>query len=195
MSVLPQRKRTPEELNQLRDQLGIRPPVAPSSSAPAKNPEESASPTSSAASAGAKPPRSLKRAERDTPLTRKPANAPYSKLPARRHSDAELQEIRRREALARFDIHGKPSLLPKAAPLWLLIPGYLLAGFGLACHQWPEIPMEATAGTGAAALAAAAFIGLGRPLSRHHAGFIAIITLFALVFATLHYFPHLRHAS
>jgi K+-transporting ATPase A subunit len=41
----------------------------------------------------------------------------------------------------------------------------------------------------------AAFIGIRKPISRHHAAFIAVIALFVIIFGALHYFPHLRHAT
>ena len=45
------------------------------------------------------------------------------------------------------------------------------------------------------ALLIAVFIALKKPLSRHHAAFIAVITLFVIVFGALHFFPHLRNAT
>jgi uncharacterized YccA/Bax inhibitor family protein len=44
-------------------------------------------------------------------------------------------------------------------------------------------------------LAVAAFIGFRKPMSRHHAAFISVLSLFVLVFGALHYFPSLRHAT
>ena len=41
----------------------------------------------------------------------------------------------------------------------------------------------------------AAFIGARKPVSRHHAAFISVLSLFVLVFGALHYFPYLRHAT
>ena len=55
--------------------------------------------------------------------------------------------------------------------------------------------MAATAGCSTAAMLLAAFIYLRRPISRHHAAFIAVIALFVIVFGALHFFPQLRHAT
>lgn len=105
-------------------------------------------------------------------------------------------EMRRREALSQFNIKGVPTLFPFPAPRWVIIPGYLAALAGFACQYGKqEIPLTATAITAGVALLIALYILVRRPLSRHHAGFIGIITLLALVFAALHYFPYLRHAS
>lgn len=193
MSLIPQRKKTAEEIAELRDQLGVRRPKESSmqtaTAIAATAPQLAYQPSSTTT----KPVRSLKRAERD-PVKHKVGASPFSNLPARRHSADELQEIRRRDALARFDPHALPALFPFPAPRWVVIPGYLFTFFGLACHFW-KVPMAATAGTGFVALLIAAYILLRRPLSRHHAGFIGILTLLILVFAALHYFPQLRHAS
>ena len=90
-----------------------------------------------------------------------------------------------------------PAANPKLATAHpaLLAPSYLLAAAGASCFFFPEFPMAATAGCSAAAMLLAAFIYLRRPISRHHAAFIAVIALFVIVFGALHFFPHLRHAT
>lgn len=58
-----------------------------------------------------------------------------------------------------------------------------------------KFPMVASAGCGLSALLVAAIILWCYPISRHHAAFISVTALLVLAFATLHYFPHLRHAT
>ncbi len=251
MSLLPQRKKSPEEIAKLRESLGV--PGAPAEAnevsetvdtivpapheAAVVHPETAISGTpppsqiTVPASRGPKPTHSLKRSER-TPLplreefpavhiaTVAPAPEPVtklvrslkkseqgpvsqpdptatssldSKIPFHRHSDKEIAEIRRREALAMMQARPNPKLA--AAHPALLAPGYILAIAGASCFYFYEFPMEATAGCAAAALLIAGFIFLRRPISRHHAAFIAVIALFVIVFGALHYFPHLQHAT
>ena len=132
-----------------------------------------------------------------------------SKLPVHRHSDAELAEVRRRDALAVMSQDAYQ--LPEAAHPALLAVGYGLAIGGAAApillDGFSRLTASYTLGmawgsgyhllTGCtlAALPVAAFICLRKSLSRHHAAFIAVIVFFALVFAVLHYFPQLRNAT
>jgi hypothetical protein len=141
--------------------------------------------------------RSLRKSEREpAPQKRRSqSSSSFSKIPARRHNNDEIERLRRRDAIARFSAAEHPIPFPLPAPRWITIPGYLIALSGFACHYWKEIPLPVTAGTAGLALLVSLYLLLRRPLSRHHAGFLAIITLFVLVFAALHYFPHLRHAS
>jgi hypothetical protein len=157
-----------------------------------------------------RPLHSLKKSE----LAAAPAAAPRaaaadSKLPLHRHGDDELAAARRRDALAVMS-HGSYQL-PRAAHPLLLALGYLLAlggaaapaaldglsrltgsfALGLACGSGYHLLTATTL----AALPLAAFIHTTKTLSRHHAAFIASIVFFALVFAVLHYFPQLRHAT
>jgi hypothetical protein len=122
-----------------------------------------------------------------------PSQHSASLLPARRRSHEELEEIRRREALAMI---ASPVINPRFAPAHpaLLAPGYLAA---LACavpifrESWP---IRATAGCAIVALLIAGCIVVLRPLSKHHAAFITILTLLFVAFAALHHFPQLQYA-
>jgi hypothetical protein len=139
--------------------------------------------------------RSLRKSEQVPVLAPAPATpSPDSKIPFHRHSDNEIAEIRRREALALMTPHA-PNPKLAAAHLALLIPGYLLAIAGASCFLYYEVPMAATAGCVTGAMLIAGFVFLCRPISRHHAAFIAVIALFVLVFGALHFFPQLRHAT
>ncbi|MCX6878793.1 MAG: hypothetical protein NTW21_34025 [Verrucomicrobia bacterium] len=270
MTSIPQRKKTPEELEKLRESLGILPdavvavpqlppPIplhAETTFAPSQDhrlpdltprippplpvhslkrsesppqllvepvpeaPVPGVVPLGTAPSqviplAAPKPSRpihSLKRSDHlPTPAT---ATAPKpipteGKLPAYRHSEQEIAEIRRRDALAAISQGGFE--LPALAPPPLIALGYILAIGGAAAPtllDWLSRLTESyTLGTSCssgyhiltgstlAALPIAAFIYFKKSLSHHHAAFIAIIVFFALVFAVLHYLPQLRYAT
>lgn len=270
MSLLPQRKKSAEEIAKLRESLGIPGSPIPSEEIPASPAEAPAEteiidtilpdsheatlvhppeaiplaplPTTAVPASGPKPVHSLKRSERmpslpvDEAPPEEPAIAttaplpvqaplpaasrapkpvrslkkseqapisvpapiadpsPTSKIPFHRHSDEELNEIRRREALALLQTHvPNPNLFP--AHLGLVIPGYLLAVAGASCFYFYGFPLAATAACAGSALAIAAFIFLRRPISRHHAAFIAVIAIFVIIFGALHFFPQLQHAT
>lgn len=140
----------------------------------------------------AKPVRSLRKSEQ-VPVTELPEPPPDSKLPVHRHSEKEISEIRRREAIAALSPQGPPK--PMVAHLALIIPGYLAAIAGGVCFYYYQLSLEVTATCVAIALLVAAFIFIKRPLSRHHAAFIAVMTLFVMVFGALYYFPQLQHGT
>jgi hypothetical protein len=118
---------------------------------------------------------------------------PDSKLPIHRHSDEEVQQIRRKEAIAMQSSGGH--LLSRVAHPILIIPGYLFAVAGGVCFHFYQLQIEVTAACLAAAMLIAGFIFFKKPLSTHHAAFIAVICLFVTVFGALHYFPQLRYGT
>ena len=221
MSLLPQRKKSPEELAKLRESLGVpgfpasqqEPPPEPATdtvvathhtaivehhpASPSAPPEPAAPQDLSPAPppAAPKPVRSLRKSEQGEAPDARPSGLPESsKLPVHRHSDREIAELRRREALQMMNsAPPNPKFIP-AHPA-LIAPGYVLALAGALCFFWETFPLAATAGCAAAAIAIAATIARLRPLSRHHAAFIAILALLVLVFSALHFFPQLRHAT
>jgi hypothetical protein len=143
-----------------------------------------------------KPVRSLKKSEQTPVLTVLPVAepTPSSKIPFHRHSDKEIEEIRRREALALLNVQ-KPNPKLAAAHFAILIPGYLLAIAGASCFLFYEVTAAVTGACEAAALLIAAFIFMRRPISRHHGAFIAVIALLVIVFGAIHFFPQLQHAT
>jgi len=120
---------------------------------------------------------------------------PPARLPEHRHSDDEVWQIRRREALT-----VRPPLAhlrSQLAPLPLLVSGYLLAAAGgltlLATREgWQYAKLAQclalAGGTGAAAVAF--WIALKKPRSRHHAAFLAILGTLVIVLAALQLIPH-----
>ena len=147
------------------------------------------------ASNGQRTVRSLRKSEQ-IPLAPVHTPAPDSKLPIHRHSDKELNEIRRHEALAALAPAAHPQSL--TAHLVQVIPGYLFAIVGAVSFYFYDVErreMRITAACVIVALLFATFIFFKKPLSRHHAAFIGVITLFVIIFGALYYFPQLRHGT
>jgi len=248
MSLLPQRKKSAEELAKLRETLGIPGAAAetketPEPSAPAPRtdhvetivpaihqaavvedgdplhlqtepaapvagpkpvhsfkrsermpaPAAAPVPTPVAASRGAKPVRSLRKSEQLAPAAPHPESPPDSRLPHQRHSDREIEEIRRREVLSMMNAAPNPRLFP-AHPA-MIIPGYLFPPAAAAGIWFYQIHIAATAVLAILSLAIAGLILWRKPISRHHAAFIAVLAVFLIVFSALYYFPQLRHAT
>jgi hypothetical protein len=228
MSILPQHKKSAEEIAKLRESLGVHGEVTPVEESPAPQPTAEVHPP--------KQVHSLKRAEKipglpeenhEPHLTlaepvqasaepvepvvhipkivrslRKSEQGPLpeihqppldSKLPIHRHSEEEIQRIRRQETLTMQANAGH--LLSKRAHLALVIPGYLFAVAGAVSFYFYDFDKAVTAACVGLALLIAAFIFIKKPLSVHHAAFIAVASLFVIVFGALHYFPHLQHGT
>lgn len=202
MSPLPQRRKSPEEIAKLRDSFGIpgaleagnAAKAAPDAEPPAPAPATPSPLPEPAVERAPKPIRSLRKSER---LAESPGNRPdpplVSKLPQRRHSNDEIERIRRSEALSTINAAPNRRLFP-AHPL-LITPGYL-ATVAAACGiLFYQIPLWATGACALFALSIAAIIVLRHPVSRHHAAFIVVLAFLLLAFSALHYFPQLRHAT
>jgi hypothetical protein len=249
MSLLPQRKKSAEELAKLRETLGIpgaaaETKEAPGPTAPAARADHvetivpaihqaavvedgdpqhlqtapvapvagpkpvhsfkrsermpaaaaTPAPTSTAAvSRAAKPVRSLRKSEQLPPAAPHPESPPDSRLPHQRHSDREIEEIRRREVLSMMNAAPNHRLFP-AHPA-IIIAGYLFPPAAAAGIWFYQIPLAVTAVSAVLSLAIAGLILWRKPVSRHHAAFIAVLAVFLIVFSALYYFPHLRHAT
>lgn len=200
MSSLPQRKKTAEEIAQLRESLGVSPSPAATARPPATEIDSPFDREWDAAEAIPRAPRPIKRVRslkksEQAPIEIKPIQSnEHSKLPTRRHSHQALEEMKHREALALLDQQApNPKLIP-AHPAWIA-PGYLFAIGGASCFVFDNLPWIATAACAACALLVALSLYLKRPISKHHAGFIAVISLFVIIFGSLHHFPQLQHAT
>jgi hypothetical protein len=170
---------------------------------PENPPPPEPEPTAASRPRGPKPIRSLKRSERE-PLPDRSGSSvrvqPISSaLPAHRHSEEELQEIRRQAAL---EVKPPISYLQSlTAPLWLVAPGYLLPLTGgvlsliapLVFVAFLFHPAYALSGGGFGILAGAFIFTKVR--SRHHGGFILALSILVLVFVLLKLFDPLKHGS
>jgi hypothetical protein len=142
---------------------------------------------------GPKRVKSLRKSERVPLPVAAPAVPADSKLPQQRHSEEEIQRIRRQETFAmQAALANRPN--PVAHLAWV-IPGYLCAIGGAVSFYYYDLDLRITAACVALAWVIGTFIFFKKPLSRHHAGFILVMGLFVVVFGTLHYFPQLRHGS
>ena len=198
MSLLPQHKKSAAEITHLRATLGI-PEIQPDDT-----PSPDITPTTDITLSPDITPTPVVRGPKRIHTLRKSATPPLapaprdipavsSKLPNRRHNDDEINAIRRREALALLTPVVNPKL--SAAHPALLIPGYLTALAGTAPFFFHPVPITIPASCVACSLLVAAFIARRKTLSLHHAAFIAVISLFVIVFAALHYYPQLGHAT
>lgn len=246
MSPLPERRKTPEELAALRQSLGIpaEAPVVASEESPVEVPlsgppevvvaelpelevgvtEESEEVESTELGEEVvkvvrpRPVRSLRKSAGlsvDQPKGRI-ARGDSGVIPAKRHSDDELNQIRRESQLT----PSVGDILPKAAHAGVLLLLYglillsvLIVGLGAICQSIPisDLPFEwlmvasqkdsfpmvlfGILAVGAVVLLlGAGWVAWARPLSRHHAGFMTIIAVLVLVFGTLYFFPELHGA-
>ena len=223
--MLPQRRKSAEEIAKLRESMGI--PGAAGAEAAADpagagdlvdgvDPGDGVEEDKSRAvdpplpPAVAKPVRSLRKSEQKVEERARPVKAMDSAgIPLRRRTDQELLEMRRIQATPPDQSIAHIQQLAVAWPVIAL--GYLLPLCGAICAwfavwspgvppmdfpaQWiadlSRAPWLAKAGLGAlglfggAALALAGWIAWKKPRSRHHGGFISIITLLVLVFGIL----------
>ncbi len=116
-----------------------------------------------------------------------PAN---SDLPVHRHSDKELDRIRRQGLIQMQGAAVEPQ--SQIAHLLLVVPGYMFALGGAVSFYFYDLSIYITAGAALIAAMIAGFIFFKKPFSRYHSAFIAVIVLFVIVFGMLHYFPPLQ---
>jgi hypothetical protein len=213
MSLLPQQKKSAEEIAKLRETHGVHEPSsaletsqpeseksdAPGPLQPLRRSEQkpmlaregdAAVPAIIRAPREPKRVRSLRKSEQ-IPLSPVPLPSPDSTLPTYRHSEKQIQQLRLHESFAAPASH---LLTLKAHPI-LIIPGYLFAIAAAVGYHFYDLQIAVTASSVAGALLFAIFIYFRKPLSLHHAAFIAVMSLFVIVFGALHYFPQLRHGT
>ena len=219
--MLPQRRKSAEEIAKLRESMGIPGAAAPVAEEPVADTPD---PVSSGVveeikrepvveplpPAAPKPVRSLRKSERKVVARVRPSSSVDSSgIPVRRRTDDELMEMRRIQATP--PDQSIAHIQQMAVPWPLIALGYLLPVFGAVCAwfavwspgvppmdfpaEWigdlSRQPWLAKAGLGAlglfcgTAFALAGWIALKKPRSRHHAGFISIITLLVLVFGII----------
>ena len=205
--MIPQKKKTPEEIAALREELGMPhlTPEPPSSHPKAPITQEPLSSSTARAEpivhldltpapvpprkVEPKPSHSLRK--HDLPLAPAPTSTHRTELPSMRHDASDISQIRKRQALAALQQPGiNPAAylrLQKASP-FLYVPGYLLAiAAGVTAYQrFQYITPAALLGLSALIML---FIALRKPRSRHHAALLFILVFLTLVFGALHYAP------
>ena len=215
MTPLPQRKKTAEEISQLRDQLGVPPaavpvttkmetemePSLPARKRPTKpkttkfqkviHPDGSRDPVPLAGY--------VKTVETSSPVTRPEPAVQIgedreedlgldSPLPTRKRTALELEEMRQREMLRQLETEPPKNIKFMSCHPAGIAVGYLLAGVGSTGFWVESYPWSATLTGSLLALLLAGFIALRRPVSRHHAGFMAATSLLVAVFTAVHHF-------
>jgi hypothetical protein len=226
VSPLPERRKTPEELAELRESLGI-------SAAPEKTPEAEkddlqAAVFSPPAESESALPESTAETEPTIHSLRKSARLPVDQpkpqksqgggaLPTRRHTDEELMRLRRMQSTATgaaiedlgrktlstpglvlgYTAVGLAAVLLMLDAWWLTRTPILDLPFdwlrSFVEVEWHALSMKAgIGGLAGGGLLFAGWIAWRRPLSRHHAGFLTIMAMLVLVFATLYFFPNLH---
>ncbi|NJM38671.1 MAG: hypothetical protein HC845_12850, partial [Akkermansiaceae bacterium] len=141
-----------------------------------------------------KPVKSFRKSEQK-PSLRAPSSSAVAdqKIPARRRSDEELNEIRRREALS--NLAPKPNPQSLVAHLAIVIPAYLLVVASVITCFIYRLKIEIPASFLAIAVLIAIYVFFKKPLSRYHAAFIAVSAFLVILFGTFQYFPHLLNGT
>ncbi len=219
--MIPERKKTPEEIAALREGLGVTAPVAQPEPAPVSPPAAAQeSPLPSKPDTDAPEPNTTAQAEdpvvhldmpslpvtkpdpqshrlrkHDLPLAPAPPTTQKTAIPAHRHDPRDIEQIRKREALAKLQMPGADPaahLRKQTAHPVLYIPGYLLAiAAGAVAYQ--RVHHITPIALLALSLAITLFIAIRKPRSRHHAALIFILIFLTAVFGGLHYAPLFHH--
>lgn len=213
--MIPEKKKTPEEIAALREGLGIpgakpepAPPAKPQAPAPQPAKKEEPLPAPAPAVDGEpvihldlppkaplpkkvapKPVHSLRKHE--LPLAPAPAVTQKTALPSQRHDPRDVAQIRKREALAALRQPGTDPaahLRSQTASPFLYVPGYLIAiAAGVTIYQRAHFITPAV--LLGLATAIVLFIAVRKPRSRHHAALLFIVVFLTLAFGALHYAP------
>lgn len=222
--MIPERKKTPEEIAALREGLGIptKPTVAPKPPGaavkseepvekkepekPGPQPTEDGQPVihlelpaipARPKVVATKPTHSLRK--HDLPLAPAPsaAGSRRTELPAKRNDPRDIAQIRKREALAALaQSSSDPAarLRRQTASPFLYAPGYLLA-IAAGVTAYLRVHYMTPAGLVGLAILVMLFIAMRKPRSRHHAALLFILVFLTLVFGALHYAPLFQHGS
>lgn len=217
MTPLPQRKKTAEEISQLREQLGV-PAAIPISTKMETEMEPSLparkKPTQPETiefhklihSDGSKEPVPLagyvKTAAASSSVTRPRPEIEIgedyekdqeldSQIPTRKRTALELDEMRHREMLRQLATEPPKNIKFMSCHPAGITAGYLLAGVGSTGFWVDFYPWSATITGSLLAMLLAGFIALRRPISRHHAGFITATAVLVAIFTSIHHFLHI----
>lgn len=208
--MIPDKKKSAEEIAALRDQLGI-PPERPTEShqAPPEKDIPTPQPTPPADHEITLPPTTEKPAPREPkpihtlrkkelPLA-KPTETPTQKtaLPTQRHADQEILRFQQAQTLTTPQHNPAAHLLNLAAHPALLTTAYLLAIIAPAASIYLAkslfAPTKILSITIIASILISSlltlFIALRKPRSRHHAAILLIIILLTTVFSALQHLP------
>jgi hypothetical protein len=201
--MIPDKKKTPEEIAAFREDLGIPRTAAEQTQSPA--PEHASPPDEPVIHLDIqedipKLTRALQThcfRKQDLPLAPAPPVTTKTALPTQRHTTDDIAQLRKREALAKLDTPGldpAAHLRAQTAIPFLYVPGYLLAIVAAAAayqrvhHTTPLVLI-------ALSLLITLYIAIRKPRSRHHAALIFIIIFLTAVFCGIHYAPLFHYGS
>lgn len=216
--MIPERKKTPEEIAALREGLGIPglspDTTAPPPSAPSRQPVYLEPDTLNTApqpitklihldaSATSAPlPLSFKKdshslRKKEIPLAPAPPVTQKAAIPTHRHDPQDIAQIRKREAIAKLNRpEADPALhlRKQAAHPLLYLPGYLFA-LSAAAVIYQRFHYITPIALLFCSLSIVMFIAVKKPRSRHHAALIFIVIFLTAVFGGLHYAPLFENA-
>lgn len=214
--MIPEKKKTPEEIASLREGLGV--PPAPTTAAPTQavapqplvepekplpDPTVEGEPVihldlpplpARPVKAEPKPVHTLRKQE--LPLAPAPLVTHKTALPTHRHDPRDVAQIRKREALAALQ-HQQGTdpaahLRRQTASPFLYASGHLLA-IAAAVTAYQHVHYITPAVLLGLAATITLFIALRKPRSRHHAALLFIVVLLTLVLSAIHYAPLFQH--
>jgi len=167
MTMIPERKKSPDELNALRGKLGV-PTVVPVDVPAEPLPRLGAS-----------------QPVDDEPLP-EPVLDPASGLPLYRHSAEELERLHRR-FLSDAQSHLGPIPVLRERT-WLIALAYLFTLSAIALIHL-ELPIILPLAIAVVSAVFAAFVYFKRPYSKHHGAFLGMVVLFVLSYTVMTSFP------
>ncbi len=181
--MLPEQKKTPEEIIALRGKLGI---AGAAANTEATDENVDVKPLTKLEP---EPPARIVTSPEPVPES---VIDPITGLPEQRHTDDELERIRLR---GMFETQDEALHLPVRRERTLIVIGGYLFAMSAAIPVYHNLPMIVPTGIALVSLAFCAYLFFMRPYSKHHGAFIGIVVLFVLTYAALQYFPQLRHAT
>lgn len=215
--MIPEKKKTPEEIAALREGLGVPPapaqPTQPAQPTPPLPPVEPEKPLPTPIVEGEpvihldlpplparpvkaepKPVHTLRKHE--LPLAPAPPVTQKTTLPTHRHDPRDVAQIRKREALAALQHQQSADpaahLRRQTASPFLYASGHLLA-IAAAVTAYQHVHYITPAVLLGLAATITLFIALRKPRSRHHAALLFIVVLLTLVLSAIHYAPLFQH--
>lgn len=192
--MIPQKKKTPEEIAALREGLGISPLPSEQPPHPAPTAAEPIFHKEDSQPDPAPPIHSLRK--HDLALAPAPVSSHRTELPTSRHDSRDINQIRKREALAKLQhpsIDPVAHILRQTASPFLYIPGYLLAVAAAVSASQSVLYITPAVLLGLSTIIIL-YIAWRKPRSRHHAALLFILVFMTFVFSALHYAPFLKNA-
>lgn len=209
--MIPNQKKSPEELAALREELGIpeafqrlekeAPPIEQATNQTNHEPQQATANPDDAKEQTPivikNQPKSHSLRKRELPLAPAVVTTGKTAIPTGRRSPVDIAESRRRAALANLsERQSDPAayLRKITAHPALLIPAYLFA-FGAVFTSWNNFHYYTPLALIAISAVLAGYIFFAKKRSRHHFAILIIIIVMTLAFGGLHYAPLFFYAT